>query len=179
MPLTEPDASAAPDASIACVDEVAVGRFAKHFAAALPPRVMIALEGDLGAGKTTFVKMLASAVGINPAEVTSPTFTIVHLYEGPRGDGNSPPARLTHIDAYRLSGVDEVVALGWEELVAEESWLLVEWPERIEAALPAERIRLHIEITGESSRTLHLAASSDRLKDAVHVAAVGFEASAE
>ena len=174
MPSAEIDPPAFPDAGVACRDEAAVARFAECLAAALPPRVMIALEGDLGAGKTTFVKKLAAAVGIPPTDVTSPTFTLVHLYDVPHLEGERRPQRLAHMDAYRLSGVDEVSAIGWEELVAEDGWLLVEWPERIAAALPPERIRLQIEITGESSRTLHFNATTRPLKAALNAAQAAF-----
>jgi tRNA threonylcarbamoyladenosine biosynthesis protein TsaE len=174
MPSTDFESHPSADASVVCRDEAAVARFAECLAAVLPSRVMMALEGDLGAGKTTFVKKLAAAVGIPPAEVTSPTFTLVHLYEVPHHTEARRALRLVHMDAYRLSGVDEVSAIGWEELVAENGWLLVEWPERIASALPAERMRLHIEITGESSRTLHLEATTPTLKAAIDAAAVAF-----
>lgn len=174
MPSPEFESPASPDASLVCHDETAVATFAECLAAVLPPRVMIALEGDLGAGKTTFVKKLAAAVGIPPTDVTSPTFTLVHLYDVPHHAESRRPLRLVHMDAYRLSGVDEVSAIGWEELVAEDGWLLVEWPERIASALPAERMRLEIEITGESSRTLHLDATTAALKAAIDAASAAF-----
>ena len=97
---------------VACSDEAAVARFASRLAAALPPTVFLAIEGDLGAGKTTFVKKLATAVGIDPAEVTSPTFTLVQLHDVPlRADRELPP-RLVHMDAYRLSGMDDLASIG-------------------------------------------------------------------
>jgi len=130
---------------------------------------MLAIAGDLGAGKTTFVKKLAAAVGIDPAGVTSPTFTLVHVYEVPvRGGGAQRPPQLVHIDAYRLTGLDDLATTGWEEFAAGDGWLAVEWPERIAAALPAERLELQLEITGISSRKLHLQATSP----ALHAAAV-------
>ena len=97
------------NAVVSCADEVALARFAMRLAAALPPRAMLAIEGDLGAGKTTFVKKLAAAVGIDPSGVTSPTFTLVHVHEVPPGAvGSQQPSRLVHIDAYRLTGIDDL-----------------------------------------------------------------------
>ena len=177
MPSTE-SAFPEPDATrVACSDEGAVARFASRLAAALPPTVMLAIEGDLGAGKTTFVKKLAAAVGIDPAEVTSPTFTLVQLHEvPPRADAQPLPPRLMHMDAYRLSGLDDLATIGWEEMLAAPGWLAVEWPGRIAAALPHDRIELQIEITGESSRTLHLSATSPALQAALAEAVSGEEA---
>jgi tRNA threonylcarbamoyladenosine biosynthesis protein TsaE len=150
---------------VSCEDEAAVARFAQKCAAVLPSKVMLAIDGDLGAGKTTFVKKLAAAVGINPSEVTSPTFTLVHLHQVPaQADRPALPPRLVHIDAYRLTGLDDLATLGWEELVDEDGWLAVEWPERIAAALPTERLELHLEITGESARRLHLRATGSALQ---------------
>lgn len=150
---------------VSCEDEAAVARFAQKCAAVLPSKVMLAIDGDLGAGKTTFVKKLAAAVGINPSEVTSPTFTLVHLHQVPaQADRPALPPRLVHIDAYRLTGLDDLATLGWEELVDEDGWLAVEWPERIAAALPTERLELHLEITGESARRLYLRATGSALQ---------------
>lgn len=171
--------SAAPEPGetlVGCIDEAAVARFANRLAAALPPTVFLAIEGDLGAGKTTFVKKLAASVGIDPVEVTSPTFTLVHLHDVPPRAGRALPPRLVHMDAYRLSGVDDLAGIGWEEMLEAPGWLAVEWPGRIAAALPDERIDLHIEITGESSRTLHLSATGPALQAAIAEAASGHAA---
>ena len=162
------------NAVVSCADEVAIARFAMRLAAALPPRAMLAIEGDLGAGKTTFVKKLAAAVGIDPSGVTSTTFTLVHVHEVPPGAvGSQQPSRLVHIDAYRLTGIDDLATIGWEEIVAGEGWLAVEWPERIAAALPDERLGIQIEITGISSRRLHLEATCPALHQAAMAAAAG------
>lgn len=152
-----------------CLNQVALAEFARRLAEHLPMQVMLAVAGDLGAGKTTLIKELADAVGIDPRGVTSPTFGIVHVYPVP-GDsrGQRPrPARLVHMDAYRLSGLDDLATIGWEELVSGAGWLAVEWPERIAAALPAERIELQIEITGETSRRLHLKGTTAELQAVV------------
>ena len=105
---------------------------------------LLLLRGDLGAGKTIFAKGLAAGLGIDPAEVTSPTYTILNRYEG----------RLTlyHLDLYRLSGsFDELESLGWEEWIAESrAVIVVEWPERLPSNRYAGRYggsRYEVEIT--------------------------------
>lgn len=82
---------------------------------------MLALEGDLGAGKTTFVKTIAAALGADPAEVTSPTFSLVQEYPTPEGP-------LYHFDLYRLESVDEVLALDFEGYLDAAHFAVVEWP---------------------------------------------------
>ena len=107
----------------------------------LPKRAVLALHGDLGAGKTCFVQGIALALGINQP-VTSPTFTIVNEYHGDR--------YLCHIDLYRLSGADEVLALGFDEYLEAEGIVAVEWPERAEEIFPADIINISIKSTGRS-----------------------------
>jgi tRNA threonylcarbamoyladenosine biosynthesis protein TsaE len=80
------------------------------------------LSGDLGAGKTVFVKGLAEGLGINPSDVTSPTFTIIQEYAGRR--------RLHHVDLYRLRP-EEVAELGLEETIGGDGIVAIEWPERL------------------------------------------------
>lgn len=102
----------------------------------LPSHAVLALHGNLGAGKTCFVQGIAMALGINQP-VTSPTFTIVNEYH----DGDR---YLCHMDLYRLSGADEVLALGFDEYLEVEGIIAVEWSERAEEVFPANAI--HIEI---------------------------------
>lgn len=141
-------------------DESALPRLAAGFAAALPPRACVALHGDLGAGKTTFVKQVAAAAGIDPTEVVSPTFGLIHVHHGPQG-------RIVHADMYRLSGAADLHETGWDDAIAPASWVFVEWPQRIAAALPADRVDVAIAIDGPTSRTFSFAATGP-----VHAAAV-------
>lgn len=104
---------------------------------ALPPRAIVALEGELGAGKTTFVQAVARGLGVSePA--TSPTYALVHRYAGRRGP-------VFHLDCYRLRSPEEAADLGWETLLEEGDAVLVEWPERAGAwmPVPSRRFRLH------------------------------------
>lgn len=102
---------------------------------------IIALYGDLGAGKTCFVQGLASALGIKAA-ACSPTFTIVNEYieEGP------PRKRLIHADLYRLSGPEELETIGWDDYIRSGDAMAVEWPDRAEGEFPANVITVDIRI---------------------------------
>lgn len=104
---------------------------------ALPPGTLLAFEGDLGAGKTTFIQAIARGLGVT-GNATSPTYALVHRYHGRRGP-------VFHLDCYRLRASDEAADLDWEGLVAEGDAILVEWPERAGPYLPAaaRRFRLH------------------------------------
>lgn len=105
-----------------------------------PRHVVIGLRGTLGAGKTRLVQCLAVAAGIDVADVTSPTFTIVQHYCGKR--------RIHHIDAYRLADEDEFAELGGDELIEDDdAWVLIEWPQRIAGCLPADALMIEIELT--------------------------------
>jgi tRNA threonylcarbamoyladenosine biosynthesis protein TsaE len=103
----------------------------------LPPQSLLALEGELGAGKTTFVKAVARGLGVTEA-ATSPTYALVHRYHGRRGP-------VFHLDCYRLRRPEEAEDLDWEMLLSEGDALLIEWPERAGAWLPppSRRFRLH------------------------------------
>lgn len=111
---------------------------------------VVALFGDLGAGKTTFVRALAAGMGLDSRAVSSPTYVMVNRYEG-------TPLALTHVDAYRLRGEEDVDVLGWDRLFGEsgasgESAAAVEWAERIAGALPAVRAEVRIVAEGENER---------------------------
>jgi tRNA threonylcarbamoyladenosine biosynthesis protein TsaE len=97
----------------------------------VPPQFLI-LRGDLGAGKTTLVKGIVEALDAADAdEVTSPTFTLVHEYEGTReNDGKRTPVRLYHLDLYRIESERQLETLGLDDLQANDSIVLVEWGEK-------------------------------------------------
>ena len=121
------------------VDEAALARFGEAFARSLrpPPSVAVGIAGDLGAGKTTLVRAIARGLGV-AEPVTSPTFALVHRYAG-------AGTTVYHVDGYRLKRASEVADLGIEDALAEpDSVVLIEWPERLGAALPplAHRITL-------------------------------------
>lgn len=102
----------------------------------LAPGAVVAFTGDLGAGKTAFVRGLARGLGI-PARVTSPTFTIVNEYEG----GRLP---LFHFDLYRLGGPEELFDIGWEDYLGRGGVCAVEWSEHMAGALDGDCFRVDI-----------------------------------
>lgn len=117
---------------------------ARGFAKTLKPGDVVCLEGDLGAGKTTFTQGLAAALGV-PGRVNSPTFCIVQEHRG--------AVLLVHMDLYRLHGEDDVIAIGWEDYLAEGAILVVEWPERAGSLVPntAKRVVFR-HLDGEENR---------------------------
>src|SRR5271167_2821884 len=118
-------------------DEAATLSFAAAQAAWLKPGDFVALSGDLGAGKTAFARGLIRALVEAPdLEAPSPTFTLMQIYEAPRGP-------VVHADFYRLRGARELESLGWDEAIA-EAIAIVEWAERIVKALPADRLEVRI-----------------------------------
>ena len=122
---------------------------AKELAAELKPGDVVCLEGDLGAGKTTFTQGLAAAMGV-PGRVTSPTFCIVQEHRS-----SLESSLLVHMDLYRLHGEDDVIAIGWEDYLAEGAILVVEWPERAGSLVPAEaRHVVFTHLDGEESRRI-------------------------
>lgn len=117
-------------------------RLAGMIANLLQPGDVLTLEGDLGAGKTTFTKGLAKGLGIQRT-VNSPTFTILKQYE----DGRIP---LNHMDVYRLADQEE--DLGWDELFYGESITIIEWAHLIQDELPEERLDIRIERISDTER---------------------------
>ncbi len=122
---------------------------AAEFAAALPPDTTLALHGNLGVGKTTFVQGLARGLGIRDA-VTSPTFNIFTLHRG--------PTNLLHLDAYRLENAQQVEDLLLADFLESPWCLAVEWPEKIADWLPADTRHLELGITADERHTIRLRA---------------------
>ena len=110
----------------------------------LPPGgAVVALYGELGAGKTAFVRGMARGLGVT-AQVVSPTFTIVNEYPGPR--------ELFHFDMYRLGGADDLFDIGWEDYLARDGVCAVEWSENVPGAFDGSEVRVTIEKTGDDAR---------------------------
>jgi len=126
--------------------------YAAALADRLQPGDILLLSGDLGAGKTAFVRGLATGLGLAADTVTSPTFSLVHEHRGGRLD-------LFHVDLYRLRAVDPA-DLGLHELGAGAGVLAVEWPERLAHDLGAT-MTVRIEATGESERRITVSRSTD------------------
>jgi tRNA threonylcarbamoyladenosine biosynthesis protein TsaE len=123
-------------------DTIEVGR---KLAGLLKPPQLILLQGELGTGKTTLVKGIAQALdAADPDEVTSPTFTLVHEYEGTR-DGS--PVKLFHLDVYRLEGERQLESLGLDDLLTQDALVMVEWGEKFKSIV--KRATGEITITSE------------------------------
>jgi tRNA threonylcarbamoyladenosine biosynthesis protein TsaE len=112
----------------------------RRLARQLPPRGVVLLIGDLGAGKTMLAKGIASGLGAAaPDDVTSPTFTLIHEYGG---------GRVYHVDLYRLEEEREVATLGLEELFERDAVVLIEWGERFPRLMPPARAEIRIRADG-------------------------------
>jgi tRNA threonylcarbamoyladenosine biosynthesis protein TsaE len=126
-----------------------------EFASTLLANDVILLDGELGAGKTCFVRGLCEGLGGDPTQVNSPTFVIMQEYEVDGG------IRLVHIDAYRLSGTEELDTIGWDELLSDPLTIIaIEWPSKITDALPEHAITVSIEHLKEHERSLTIDQSS-------------------
>lgn len=120
---------------------------AEELAGALPPDTVLALHGDLGVGKTTFVQGLARGFGIT-GPVTSPTFALYSVYQGRR--------QLVHLDAYRIESPRELDDLLIEDFLTSPWCLAVEWPEKVASWLPADAWHLDLGIESGDRHTLRL-----------------------
>lgn len=126
-------------------ETIALGR---QLASQLAPPRLVVLRGDLGAGKTTLVKGIAEGFEAAPREkVTSPTFTLIHEYRGPR-------AVLYHIDLYRIDTPRELETLGLDDLFAENSILLIEWGEKFPRFQKQRDVEIALERVAEDERRI-------------------------
>ena len=106
-----------------------LNEWGEAFGARLTPPCVITLEGDLGAGKTTLVQAICRGYGVRDA-VTSPTFALVHVYQAER-------SAVFHLDLYRLTGPHQLANIGWDDALSAYAVVLIEWPDRAGAELPA------------------------------------------
>lgn len=117
----------------------------ERLAAAVPDGTVIAMYGDLGAGKTAFVRGMARGMGLT-CRVSSPTFTIVNEYLGER--------QLIHFDMYRLSSADELFDIGWEDYISRGAVCAVEWSENVRDAFFGDEITVTIEKLSDNERRI-------------------------
>src|SRR5262249_34699450 len=118
-------------------------RFGRVAAAPL----LVTISGELGAGKTTLVQAICKGYGVNE-DVTSPTFALVHQYA-------SPKSTVYHLDLYRLKSADELTNIGWDEIIASDALVLIEWPERAGDRIPHDHAPLELRhLPDDSSRRL-------------------------
>lgn len=138
-----------PNAAVAVTSEEGTVALARALAPLLCPGDVIALRGPLGAGKTFFTRALARALGV-PADVPvrSPSFTLVHVYEG--------RLPVYHFDLYRLSDEDELEAIGWRDWLDGEGVCVVEWADRVPEAMPDVVLEVELDPTGPEARTVRV-----------------------
>lgn len=117
---------------------------------AVQPPLLIALSGDLGAGKTTLAQSICRGAGV-AGRVTSPTFALVQRYEGARFP-------VYHLDLYRLNSPVELTNLGWQDVLSDHALVIVEWAERAGSLMPADALHIELEhLPDDASRRLLLA----------------------
>jgi len=141
-------------------------RMGKRLGRLLQPGDVVALVGDLGTGKTQFIKGLAKGVGVGRATyVSSPSFTLINEY----------PGRIPfyHIDLFRLQSEKEAESLGLEEYVRGDGITAIEWADKISSLLPEELLLVKIHYTGENTRSLEILGKGDRYEKMIE----GFEGS--
>lgn len=120
----------------------------------LEPGAVIALNGNLGAGKTRLVQAIATALGVDPSEVNSPTFVLIQEYQG--------TLPLYHFDTYRLKDTDEFLELGADDLLYSDGVCLIEWADKVAEVLPRDTLQINIEHTSETARTFHFQGQGSR-----------------
>lgn len=125
-------------------------RWGRELGAGVTLPTIIAITGELGAGKTTLVQAICDGFGVTQ-EVTSPTFALVHEYASPRGP-------VFHLDLYRLRSPDDLTNIGWDEIVSARALVLVEWPERAGDRLPGSIVPIELDhAPGDDGRRILLA----------------------
>jgi tRNA threonylcarbamoyladenosine biosynthesis protein TsaE len=136
-------------------ETIAIGGEIGHL---LPSPTLLFLRGDLGAGKTTLVKGIAQALdAADPDEVTSPTFTLVHEYDGRRKfQGKEHDVKLYHIDLYRIEEERQLETIGFDELVTEDAIMLIEWGEKFPVVVKRSDGEIAIEHAGGDTRNITL-----------------------
>lgn len=134
--------------------EAETAALAARLANVLDSGSVVALVGELGAGKTRLVQGIAEALGVDRRSVSSPTFVLIHEYEG--------RVPVYHFDAYRTKEAFEFTDLGAEELLDGNGVCLIEWADRVAELLPNDHLRIDIAATGETSRRFRMTATGPR-----------------
>jgi tRNA threonylcarbamoyladenosine biosynthesis protein TsaE len=130
----------------------------RQFAARLKPPIVVLLSGELGSGKTTLTKGIVSGLGAAPEEeVTSPTFTLVHVY----GQSARSVSKVYHVDLYRIENFHDFETLGMEDVFEKPGVLIVEWAERFPLRSPWPQIRVRLEHLDGDRRRLTVISGAD------------------
>jgi tRNA threonylcarbamoyladenosine biosynthesis protein TsaE len=127
------------------IDERGLRAYGELLGRALEAPIVVALHGELGAGKTTLAQAIARGAGV-AEDVTSPTFALVHEYAG-------RTASVFHLDLYRLTGPADLTNIGWDDILRSDAIVLIEWPERAGTRLPRSRIDVSLrEVSDDTER---------------------------
>jgi tRNA threonylcarbamoyladenosine biosynthesis protein TsaE len=146
--------SASPEESLRAGETL--GRF-------LRPGDLVALFGELGSGKTLFVRGVAMGLGCQPEEVHSPSFTLVNEYRCVgKETAARPPWQLAHIDLYRIRSEADLPGIGWDEYLSARYIVAVEWAERAVRSLPKDHLRVRLEARGRDRRRVSVQATGSR-----------------
>ncbi len=127
---------------------------ARQFISQMDGRTVFAFYGQMGAGKTTFIKAVCEEMGVSDV-ITSPTFAIVNEYSVEPSALHPSPSTIYHFDFYRIHRLEEVYDMGYEEYFYSGSPCFIEWPELIEELLPPDAVRIAIEEQPDGTRRLH------------------------
>ena len=127
---------------------------ARQFISQMDGRTVFAFYGQMGAGKTTFIKAVCEEMGVSDV-ITSPTFAIVNEYSVEPSALHPSPTTIYHFDFYRIHRLEEVYDMGYEEYFYSGSPCFIEWPELIEELLPPDAVRIAIEEQPDGTRRLH------------------------
>lgn len=120
----------------------------EQFGKELQPNKVVCFFGNLGAGKTTFIKGIAKSLGIDPTSVNSPTFQYLNIYKG--------TLPVFHFDLYRLGNLEDFLSLGFEEMFSQGGISCIEWSERIESIIPEDAIFISIDHTACGGRKIEI-----------------------
>ena len=131
-----------------------IGDAAREFIANMGESRVFAFYGKMGAGKTTFIKAICEALGVDDV-ITSPTFAIVNEYTS-SSSLLAPHSSIFHFDFYRIKKLEEVYDMGYEDYFYSGCLCLIEWPELIEEVLPEDAVKVKIDVTPEGERVISL-----------------------
>lgn len=120
---------------------------ARHFIAAMGDNTVFAFRGEMGAGKTTFIKAICDVLGVED-EVNSPTFAIVNEYRSATAE------LIYHFDCYRIKELEEAIDFGFEDYMDSGALCLIEWPENVEDLLPGDVVNVSISVSDDGTRTI-------------------------